>query len=199
MSVSSTTSWTSRNVTVASDQIVAKWLFSVALLVALMVVIGGVTRLTGSGLSMVEWRPLMGTLPPMTTLEWQRVYQLYQASPEYQQLNYGMSLSNFKTIFFWEYLEKEKIEISKKLKEMGVEDTLINLKGMTQGMLVVLGEQNITKLKDFAELSSDELIGGMDEIKGKRIKINGYLEDFALTRDEADNMIMDARKIVFGN
>ena len=76
MSVSSTTSWTSRNVTVASDQIVAKWLFSVAVLVALMVVIGGVTRLTGSGLSMVEWRPLMGTLPPMTTLEWQRVYQL---------------------------------------------------------------------------------------------------------------------------
>ena len=106
MSVSSTTSWTSRNVTVASDQIVAKWLFGMALLVAVMVVIGGVTRLTGSGLSMVEWRPLMGTLPPMTTLEWQRVYQLYQASPEYQQLNYGMSLSNFKTIFFWEYFHR---------------------------------------------------------------------------------------------
>ena len=98
-----------------------------------------------------------------------------------------------------EYLEKEKVEISKKLKELGVEDSLINLKGMTQGMLVVLGEQNIKKLKDFAELSSDELIGGMDEIKGKRIKINGYLEEFALTREEADNLIMDARKIVFEN
>ena len=98
-----------------------------------------------------------------------------------------------------EYLEKEKIEISKKLKELGVEDDLINIKGMTQGMLVVLGEQNIKKLKDFAELASDELIGGMDEIKGKRIKINGYLEDFALTREEADSMIMDARKIVFGD
>ena len=96
-----------------------------------------------------------------------------------------------------EYLEKEKIEISNKLKELGVEDSLINLKGMTQGMLVVLGEQNIKKLKDFAELSSDELIGGMDEIKGKRIKINGYLEDFALTREEADSLIMSARKIVF--
>ena len=106
MSVSSTTSWTSRNVTVASDQIVAKWLFSVAVLVALIVVIGGVTRLTGSGLSMVEWRPLMGTLPPMTAVEWQRVYELYQASPEYQQLNYGMSLSKFKTIFFWEYFHR---------------------------------------------------------------------------------------------
>ena len=68
---------------------------------------------------------------------------------------------------------------------------------MTQGMLVVLGEKNIKKLQDFADLSSDELIGGMDEIKGKRIKINGYLEDFNLTRDEADNLIMNARKVVF--
>ena len=79
-----------------------------------------------------------------------------------------------------ENLIKEKEAIAKKLKELGVEESLINLKGMTQGMLVVLGEQNIKKLKDFAELSSDELIGGMDEIKGKRIKINGYLEDLSL-------------------
>ena len=98
-----------------------------------------------------------------------------------------------------ESIEKEKIEISKKLKDLGVEDLLLNLKGMTQGMLVVLGEKNIKKLKDFAELSSDELIGGYDEIKGKRIKINGYLEDFALSREEADNLIMGARKIVFGD
>ena len=106
MTVSFLTAWTSRNVTAASDRIVIRWLFGVALLVAIMVVIGGVTRLTGSGLSMVEWRPLMGTLPPMTALEWQRVYQLYQASPEYQQLNYGMSLGAFKTIFFWEYFHR---------------------------------------------------------------------------------------------
>jgi N utilization substance protein A len=70
---------------------------------------------------------------------------------------------------------------------------------MTQGMLVVLGEKNIKKLKDFADLSSDELIGGTDEIKGKRIKIDGYLEDFALTREEADNLIMSARKIAYEN
>ncbi len=98
-----------------------------------------------------------------------------------------------------EYLEKEKIEISKKLKDLGVEDSLINLEGMTQGMLVVLGEKNIKKLKDFADLSSDELIGGFDEIKGKRIRINGYLEDFGLSREEADNLIMGARKIVFAD
>ncbi len=96
-----------------------------------------------------------------------------------------------------EFLEKEKLEIAEKLKKLGVEDSLIKLKGMTQGMLVVLGEKNIKKLKDFADLSSDELIGGMDEIKGKRIKINGYLEDFNLTREEADNLIMSARNIVF--
>jgi N utilization substance protein A len=70
---------------------------------------------------------------------------------------------------------------------------------MTQGMLVVLGEKNIKKLKDFADLSSDELIGGTDEIKGKRIKIDGYLEDFALTREESDNLMMSARKIVYEN
>ena len=98
-----------------------------------------------------------------------------------------------------EYLEKEKVEISKKLKKLGVEDKLIGLDGITQGMLVVLGEKDIKKLKDFADLSSDELIGGMDEIKGKRIKINGYLEDFALTREEADNLIMNARKLVYNN
>ena len=96
-----------------------------------------------------------------------------------------------------ECLEKEKKEISKKLKDLGVEESLLNLEGMTQGMLVVLGEKSIKKLKDFAELSSDELIGGYDEIKGKRIKINGYLEEFDLSREEADNFIMKARKIVF--
>ena len=96
-----------------------------------------------------------------------------------------------------ESIEKEKIEVSRKLKDLGVEDALQNLEGMTQGMLVVLGEKNIKKLIDFAELSSDELIGGFDEIKGKRIRINGYLEDFALSKEEADNLIMGARKIVF--
>ena len=80
-----------------------------------------------------------------------------------------------------------------------MEDSLTKLEGMTQGMLVVLGEKNIKKLNDFADLSSDELIGGMDEIKGKRVKINGYLEDFNLTREEADNLIMNARKILFGD
>ncbi len=96
-----------------------------------------------------------------------------------------------------ENLIKEKEEVSKKLKELGVEDSLINLKGITQGMLVLLGQRNIKKLSDFAYLSSDELIGGFDEIKGKKVRIEGYLEEFSLSREEADQLIMNAREIVF--
>ena len=72
--------------------------------------------------------------------------------------------------------------VAQKLKELGVEDKLVNLKGMTQGMLVILGQKNIKKLSDSADLSSDELIGGYDEVKGKKIRIDGYLEEFSLSR-----------------
>ena len=68
---------------------------------------------------------------------------------------------------------------------------------MTQGMVVILGQKNIKKLTDFADLSSDELIGGFDEIKGKKIRVEGYLEEFSLSREEADQLIMSARDIVF--
>jgi len=90
----------------APDRLVVWWLLIMAFLVAVMVVIGGITRLTGSGLSMTEWRPLMGALPPMSTAEWERVFALYKASPEYEAINYGMDLSGFKTIFFWEYFHR---------------------------------------------------------------------------------------------
>ena len=96
-----------------------------------------------------------------------------------------------------ENLVKEKEQVSKKLKELGVEDSLTNLKGITQGMLVLLGQRNIKTLNDFADLSSDELIGGFDEKKKKKIRIEGYLEEFSLSREEADHLIMSAREIVF--
>ncbi len=96
-----------------------------------------------------------------------------------------------------ESLIKVKEEVGKRLKELGVEEELINLKGMTQGMLVILGQKNIKKLSDFADLSTDELVGGFDEIKGKKIRLQGYLEEFSLTREEADQLIMSARDIVF--
>ena len=96
-----------------------------------------------------------------------------------------------------ETLIKEKEAVALKLKELGVEEKLISLKGMTQGMLVILGQKNIKKLSDFADLSSDELIGGYDEVKGKKIRIDGYLEEFSLSRKEADDLIMSAREIAY--
>ena len=82
------------------------WLLVVAAMVGAMTVIGGVTRLTESGLSMVEWRPLIGALPPFSDGEWARVFALYQTSPEYQKINSGMSLAEFKQIFWWEYIHR---------------------------------------------------------------------------------------------
>ena len=79
------------------------WLTIVCSMVALMIVVGGITRLTESGLSMVDWRPIMGTLPPMTEGEWQSVFHAYQQFPEYQQNNQHMDLDGFKNIFYWEY------------------------------------------------------------------------------------------------
>jgi len=96
-----------------------------------------------------------------------------------------------------EYLIKEKENIEKQLNELGLDEALISFKGMTPGMLVTLGEKKIKTLKEFAELSTDELIGTYDEKQGKRYKIDGYLEEFALTKKEAEDLIMNARQIVF--
>ena len=82
------------------------WLLSTIIMVILMILIGGVTRLTDSGLSMVEWRPLWGFLPPISQFEWNRVFELYMKSPEYIFKNKGMSLEEFKEIFFWEYFHR---------------------------------------------------------------------------------------------
>jgi len=85
---------------------VIAWLFANAAMVAAMIVIGGITRLTESGLSMVEWRPLIGWIPPLSEAEWTRVFELYQQSPEFRHVNSWMDLEAFKTIFFWEYLHR---------------------------------------------------------------------------------------------
>ena len=82
------------------------WLFSGCLLIFIMVIIGGLTRLTGSGLSMVDWNLVKGIIPPLTPYEWQETFNLYKQYPEYQIKNYTLSLSEFKTIFFWEYLHR---------------------------------------------------------------------------------------------
>jgi len=96
-----------------------------------------------------------------------------------------------------EFHDKDQEDISKRIKDLGLSDDLINLKGLTPGMLVTLGEQKILNLEDFADLASDELTGGFDVVKGEKIKIQGYLEDFALSKTEADELIMSARNIAF--
>ena len=96
-----------------------------------------------------------------------------------------------------EFYVKDQEEISQKIIDLGLENELINHKGLTPGMLVTLGEQKILTLSDFADLASDELIGGYDIVKGERVRIKGYLEDFALSQSEADNLIMSARDIVY--
>ncbi len=98
-----------------------------------------------------------------------------------------------------EFDKKNQEEIQKKIKELGLETDLINHKGLTPGMLLTLGEKKILTLNDFADLASDELIGGYDVIKGEKVKINGYLEDFALSRTEADELIMKAREKIYHN
>jgi heme a synthase len=84
----------------------AHWLFVVAALIVLMVVIGGITRLTESGLSITEWKPISGAIPPLSDAQWQAEFDNYKRIPEYQQLNQGMTLAGFKHIFFWEYLHR---------------------------------------------------------------------------------------------
>ena len=79
------------------------WLLAVAGLVFIMVVVGGATRLTESGLSMVDWRPVTGMLPPITEADWQAEFAKYQQSPEYRLKNRGMSITQFKEIFYWEW------------------------------------------------------------------------------------------------
>jgi heme a synthase len=82
------------------------WLYAVAALVFAMVLVGGATRLTESGLSITEWRPVMGTLPPLGENEWQAEFEKYQAIPQYRELNRGMSLEEFKTIYWWEWAHR---------------------------------------------------------------------------------------------
>jgi cytochrome c oxidase assembly protein subunit 15 len=85
---------------------IARWLYLIAALIVAMVVVGGITRLTESGLSITQWKPISGIVPPLTHAEWTAEFANYQRIPEYQQLNRGMTLDGFKAIFFWEYLHR---------------------------------------------------------------------------------------------
>lgn len=85
---------------------IAWWLLSVAALVFLMVVVGGITRLTESGLSITEWKPVAGALPPLTHAQWEHVFALYKQTTQYQTMNRSMTLGEFQFIFFWEFIHR---------------------------------------------------------------------------------------------
>lgn len=89
-----------------ADRAVALWLLACCAMIFAMAVIGAITRLTESGLSIMEWAPLRGVLPPLSEAEWRRLFALYQQIPEYQQVNAGMTLAEFKTIFWWEWVHR---------------------------------------------------------------------------------------------
>lgn len=89
-----------------NDKLIARWLLICAVVILGMILLGGVTRLTDSGLSMVEWQPLMGVIPPLSQYDWQQLFLKYQQFPEYQKINLGMTLGEFKVIFMYEYLHR---------------------------------------------------------------------------------------------
>ena len=90
----------------ANTRPIALWLFACAVLVFAMVVVGGVTRLTHSGLSIVEWKPVIGALPPLNEAEWLAEFEKYKETPEYQKINRSMDLEGFKGIFWLEYYHR---------------------------------------------------------------------------------------------
>jgi cytochrome c oxidase assembly protein subunit 15 len=87
-------------------RVIRLWLLGVAAIVFATVLVGGATRLTESGLSIVEWQPVTGVLPPLSETQWRQEFEKYKAIPQYQQLNRGMSLAEFKTIFWWEWTHR---------------------------------------------------------------------------------------------
>ena len=88
------------------NNIIRTWLYSGLILISLMVIIGGITRLTNSGLSMVEWNLIGGAIPPLNDLQWQESFNKYKQFPEYKKINKNMQLSEYKLIFFWEYIHR---------------------------------------------------------------------------------------------
>lgn len=96
----------SSHIAIARPLAIMRWLLFVAAFVVVMVIVGGITRLTESGLSITQWNPITGALPPLNDAAWQREFALYQATTEYQTVNRGMSMADFQTIYFWEWFHR---------------------------------------------------------------------------------------------
>ena len=86
--------------------IVKAWLVAGLFMIFMQVVVGGITRLTGSGLSITKWEIVTGTLPPLNAQQWEAEFELYKATPQYAKINQGMTMGEFKFIYFWEYVHR---------------------------------------------------------------------------------------------
>ncbi len=148
---------------------IAYWLIFGGLMVLLMVIIGGITRLTHSGLSIVTWQPIKGILPPMNEAEWQAAFEAYKKIPEYQKVHHFFTLSDYKKIFFWEYFHRilgrslgivffipflyffftKKIQNSKLLKRLLLIFTLGGIQGLAGWYMVQSGLVENTSVDHF--------------------------------------------------
>ncbi|MBT7955237.1 MAG: heme A synthase [Rhodospirillaceae bacterium] len=104
--MNTTSIYSAAQTTESANKIIAAWLFILCGMVFVMVILGGLTRLTHSGLSMVDWRPITGWLPPLNPGEWQAVFELYQESPEFKKVNADMTVEGFKSIFWLEFIHR---------------------------------------------------------------------------------------------
>ena len=91
---------------VRSTKIIANWIFIGVAMLIIQVLLGGITRLTGSGLSITEWKPIVGTLPPLTEMQWQKAFEQYQQIAQYKYINHHFTITDFKFIFFWEWFHR---------------------------------------------------------------------------------------------
>ncbi len=89
-----------------SKELIQKWLYLGCVMIFIMVMIGGITRLTGSGLSITEWNVVMGTIPPLNGKDWSEAFEKYKNFPQYKLVNREMTMGEFKEIFFWEYFHR---------------------------------------------------------------------------------------------
>src|SRR6476659_3318004 len=89
-----------------SSRLVARWLLLGVAMTVIQIALGGITRLTGSGLSITEWKVVTGALPPMNTQQWMAEFEKYRNTPQYQLLNFDFTLADFKFIFFWEWFHR---------------------------------------------------------------------------------------------
>jgi cytochrome c oxidase assembly protein subunit 15 len=125
----------------ASNRAIANWLILGAIMVYLMVMIGGITRLTGSGLSMVDWKPITGIFPPSDQASWQHAFDAYKEFPQYQKVNSDMTLSEFKSIFWWEFIHRQWGRVIGMVFGIGFIWFLVKgkLKGRLIGHVLILG------------------------------------------------------------